>query len=274
MEFKELLKHRKSTRAFTGEAVTRAQLDEMLDCGIHAPNACNAQSWHFFCTLDKNFINGLVPDVYKGQWITDAGCIILLCTDPGVIEARFGSLARERFAVQDTAAAATQILQCATVLGLSGCWLGAFDHDKAREAFGVPAEMEPVIMLAVGKAVTEPPMRPRKPLSEVVTIIGECESSDDSVDSENDRYIVRGTQLKDALFDNMKMSNMVFNHSVMENAVFDDINMAGTKFNNINLEGAAFTDINLKTAHTAVLQWKVRDLRVLICRMRCLQIPI
>lgn len=175
MDFNELLDHRRSTRAYTGEPVTRAELDTMLAAGVRAPNACNAQCWHFFCTIDRSVIARLVPTVYnRGEWLRDVGCAILICTDPAAIESRFGAIARERFAVQDTAAAATQILQCATTLGLAGCWMGAFDHDAARDFFGVPAGMEPVILLGIGHAAVEPPARPRKPMDEVVTLIGDC----------------------------------------------------------------------------------------------------
>jgi nitroreductase len=52
--------------------------------------------------------------------------------------------------------------------------MGAFDHDRAREFFGVPEKMEPVILLGIGHAVAEPPARPRKPMEEVVTLIGSC----------------------------------------------------------------------------------------------------
>ena len=176
MNFNEMLDHRRSTRAYTGEPVTRAELDAMLAAGVRAPNACNAQCWHFFCTIDRDVIAKIYPEVYsRGEWIRDIGCAILICTDPDQLEARFGSIVRERFSVQDTAAAATQILQCATTLGLSGCWMGAFDHDKACEFFGVPAQMEPVILLGIGHAAEEPPARPRKPMDEVVTLIGNCD---------------------------------------------------------------------------------------------------
>ncbi len=173
MEFKELLERRRSTRSYTGEAVTREQLDAMLAAGVLAPNACNAQCWHFFCTIDREKIAKLVPEIYRGEWLREVGCVIMICTDPAELEPRFGEIVRERFAVQDTAAAATQILQCATTLGLAGCWMGAFDREKAREFFAIPAEMEPVILLGIGHAASEPPARPRKPMGEVVTILGE-----------------------------------------------------------------------------------------------------
>ena len=172
MEFSELLTKRKSLRAYTGEAITEEELRLLLEAGVAAPNACNSQCWHFFCSLDREFIASLVPEVYAKPWLADAGAVVLLAAKPEANEARFGTLARERFAIQDTAAAATQMLQRATDIGLGGCWIGAFDRDAARKVFAVPADMEPVIILCLGHPALDTPPRPRKPMSEVVTMVG------------------------------------------------------------------------------------------------------
>ena len=98
MNFNEMLDHRRSTRAYTGEPVTRAELDAMLAAGVRAPNACNAQCWHFFCTIDRDVIAKIYPEVYsRGEWIRDIGCAILICTDPVQLEARFGIKGREGY---------------------------------------------------------------------------------------------------------------------------------------------------------------------------------
>lgn len=251
MQFEELLAHRKSTRSFTGEPVTRAELDAMLRAGTLAPNACNAQSWHFFCTLDREMINRLVPDIYsRGEWLRDVGCAILICTNPTQLEARFGSIARERYTVQDTAAAATQILQCATTLGLAGCWMGAFDFDRAREFFGVPAEMEPVILLGIGRATAEPPARPRKPMDEVVTMIGECTEEQLETQTKPAPYTLRGTVLPDAVFEDVNLKGLTVKNAKLAGARFDNVNLSKSSFNNINLSGTAFTDANMaKTSY-------------------------
>lgn len=249
MDFQTLLEHRRSTRAYTGEPVTRAQLDAMLQAGVHAPNACNAQCWHFFCTIDPEYITRLVPDVYshgRAEWLQKVGCAILICTDPEAIEARFGTIARERFAVQDTAAAATQILQCATDLGLAGCWMGAFDHDRAREFFGVPEKMEPVILLGIGHAAAEPPARPRKPMEEVVTLIGNCGEAEQGSRAENIPYTLCGTSLPGAVFDDVNLKGLTVKNAKLAGATFDNVNLSKSTFHNINLSGTAFTDANMK----------------------------
>lgn len=247
MDFQTLLEHRRSTRAYTGEPVTRAQLDAMLEAGVHAPNACNAQCWHFFCTLDRKLIEGLVPEIYnRGDWLKDVGCIILICTDPDSLVPRFGEIVRERFAVQDTAAAATQILQCATTLGLAGCWMGAFDREKARDYFGVPTEMEPVIMLGIGHAAVEPPARPRKPMADVVTMVGDCGTAEKRSADEITPFAIRKASLPKAEFDNVNLSGATFNNINLSGAAFTDANMRNTTYGGLTMQGAEFGCVDLR----------------------------
>lgn len=252
MDFQELLNHRRSTRAYTGVPVTREQLDLMLEAGVRAPNACNAQCWHFFCTLDRKLIEGLVPEIYnRGDWLKDVGCIILICTDPEPLVPRFGEIVRERFAVQDTAAAATQILQCATTLGLAGCWMGAFDREKARTYFGVPTEMEPVIMLGIGHAAAEPPARPRKPMAEVVTMVGDCGTAEKRSAEELTPFAIRKAVLPKAEFDNVNLSGATFNNINLSGAAFTDANMKNTTYGGLTMQGAKFGCVDLRDVQIA-----------------------
>ncbi len=246
MQFNELLDHRRSTRAYTGEPVTREELETMLEAGVRAPNACNAQCWHFFCTIDREMIGRLVPEVYRGEWLRDVGCAIMICTNPTSLESRFGTIARERFAVQDTAAAATQILQCATTLGLAGCWMGAFDQAKAREFFGVPAEMEPVILLGIGHATNESPARPRKAMAEVVTMLGDCGEAKVSAPTEAKPFTLRGTTLPGAEFEDLNLKGARFANVKLEAATFSNANMKGTTYGGLTMQGAQFGCVDMQ----------------------------
>ena len=175
------------------------------------------------------------------------GCAILICTDAAALEARFGKIARERFAVQDTAAAATQILQCATALGLSGCWMGAFDHDNACAYFGVPDGMEPVILLGIGHAVSEPPARPRKPLDEVVTLLGDCGEAV-SCSDEPKPYTLRGSMLPGAVFADLHLADASFHNINMAGARFTDINLTGASFGGLCMNETSFGCVDMKNA--------------------------
>ena len=58
----------------------------------------------------------------------------------------------------------------ATSLGLAACWVGAFDHDMARELFGVPEHYRLVDLLMVGYPDMDPSPKhvERRSLDEMV----------------------------------------------------------------------------------------------------------
>lgn len=172
MEFKNLITKRRSTRRFSGGGIPKEHLRAILESGLHAPNACNFQSWHFYCICDKEKIAGMIPHVLRWDWIKDAAAVIVVCTKSALLEERFGDRGA-MFAIQDTAAAAENILLAAADMGYGGCWIGAFKEDDLRDALHLPAEHRPVIVLPIGTVEEETPLRERNPFEDAVTFIGE-----------------------------------------------------------------------------------------------------
>lgn len=85
---------------------------------------------------------------------------------------RFGERARSLFVLQDTAAAAAQMLLKAADMGLSGCFVGAFNEYMCRKQFNIPDTRRPVILLPIGREkAPEIPEKVRKPLCDVLTVI-------------------------------------------------------------------------------------------------------
>lgn len=172
MEYSKLIKVRHSTRGFDGRLLTKEQVRELVTAGTMAPNACNYQSWHFYATCEREKIELLTPDIYSRNWIKTAGAVIVVCTEDGALIDRFGDRAKSLFVLQDTAAAATQILLKAADMGMSGCFVGAFNEYACRKFFAIPDDRRPVIMLPIGyEASSMVPDKSRKDLDEVLTII-------------------------------------------------------------------------------------------------------
>lgn len=173
MEFRKLIDTRRSCRSFTGDGITKDQLDYILYAAVHAPSACNLQSWHFTAVCDKDVINKFYPELTSNEWITKSAVIIIVSTDKAGIENRAGARGRDLFSLQDTACAMENILLAAADLGLGGCFIGAFNEEKCREKFNLGERYRPVAIAAIGVPTALPPMRERKPIEEVVDIIGE-----------------------------------------------------------------------------------------------------
>ncbi|MBR5446480.1 MAG: nitroreductase family protein, partial [Clostridia bacterium] len=239
MEFENLYTDcRRSTRAFTGRTLCNETIHYLLQAATRAPNACNLQSWYFY-VLDQKNIAKLVPDVYRGEWILKAGAAFVVCTEDGKLTERFGERGK-LFAIQDTAAAMTMLLLTAANIGYAGCWLGAFDPEACRKLLSIPEGRELVAIAVIGQAAALPPMRDRKPLADVCTIVGEFDAPGDAAEAVGP-FTLRTGNYSGALFQDLNLSD----------AKFEDITLAGGKFNNINMKGTVFADINLSGASYA-----------------------
>ena len=86
MEFSELVLKRRSVRAYTGELLTRAQAEAILDAGLRAPNACNYQSWHFYALVGRDAAELLYPEVYSAPWFEKIGMAVVATVDPSIRE--------------------------------------------------------------------------------------------------------------------------------------------------------------------------------------------
>ncbi len=172
MDFKELYLKRRSTRAYTGERISDDDIRLILEAGLRAPNACNFQSWHFYCITDPEKIAALVPDVCSQAWIQNTAFVVIITEDITQLSERWGATERNTvFVCEDAGAAAQNMLLMATELGYAGCFVGAFSEDKCREFVGAKPSERPVIMVPIGVPAAEPELRDRRPFDESVTFV-------------------------------------------------------------------------------------------------------
>ena len=76
MEFSKLLDKRRSCRSYTGAPITKKQLDYIIYAAVHAPSACNKQSWHFTVICDREVIKKFSPEYTGNSWIVNCGAVI------------------------------------------------------------------------------------------------------------------------------------------------------------------------------------------------------
>lgn len=175
MDFTELLQKRTCIRAYADTPVTKEQMQAILEAGVRAPNACNYQSWHFYAVCDKTLIDGFYPEVARIPWIANISLVIVVCMRDEIVTQlveRFGEQGR-MFAHHDAAGAVNHMLLRAADLGLGGCWVGPMNVEKCKAHLGISANHTPVAILTVGTPSADMPLRDRKPLEEVVTVIGD-----------------------------------------------------------------------------------------------------
>lgn len=147
----ELLTRRWSPRAFdAARPVSRAQRSALLEAARWAPSANNSQPWRFIvCDKSENAAawHKAFDCLGAGNkaWCKNVPLLLLSCTatvNPDGRPARYGQ--------HDTGMATFSLMLEALAQGLVAHAMAGFDLDKARATFAIPADFNPVAMIAVG----------------------------------------------------------------------------------------------------------------------------
>jgi nitroreductase len=144
-----VIRSRRSVREFTGEPVSREDLETILRAAMAAPSAVNCQPWAFVVVTEKAALNALADGLPYAQMLRRAGAGIVVCA---VVEKAFNKMAE--FALIDSSLAAGNILLAVEALGLGGVWTAAYpDMGKAafvREALHIPKDVIPLAVIPIG----------------------------------------------------------------------------------------------------------------------------
>jgi len=140
---------RKSVKSFTGAAVKKESLEQILKAGMAAPTAVNKQPWSFVVVTERTKIDALAAGLPTARGIEKAGAVIIVCTDP-----ELAHLQSKDFAVIDASLASENILLATEALGLGGHWTASFPYqDKmqhVRRVLGIPEGIIPLNVILIG----------------------------------------------------------------------------------------------------------------------------
>lgn len=146
----ELISERWSSRAFAQRPVEPEKLLSILEAARWAASSANEQPWAFLvATSDhpKNHeaIAGVLVDSNR-TWAEKAPVLIL-----PFAHTQFTKNGNpNRYAFHDVGQAVANLSLQATALGLTVHQMGGFKADEAREKFSVPADWQPVSVIALG----------------------------------------------------------------------------------------------------------------------------
>jgi nitroreductase len=164
MDFQELIRIRRSIRAYQPAALPDDVLQRVLDAGRVAPTACNLQPFQLLVVSDPQ-VRAQFKAVFCREWFWKAPVIIAGCVEPAKAWVRSDGF---NAAEVDIAIVMDHIILAATEEGLGTCWVCAFDEVKAKEILGVPDGVRIVAMTPLGYPAAEPGPFMRKPLRELV----------------------------------------------------------------------------------------------------------
>jgi nitroreductase len=148
--FAELVKNRRSTRNFTEEKLTAAEVEQIMKTALMAPTSKNGRSWNFVLVEDKEVLRQLSLCRENGSsFIEQCALAIVIVSDP----------VQSAAPIEDSTIAATYIQLQAEDLGLGSCWSqitgretadGGDSEQYIRDILGIPYPHGVECVIAIG----------------------------------------------------------------------------------------------------------------------------
>lgn len=155
MQIVDVMKERRSIRAFKEKDIKKKQIKKLLNAARWAPSAMNSQPWEFIIIRDER-LQEKIAHIKGQQFIAEAPVIIAFVTDPET--SRFhkidGSLATQNFQL------------AAWAQGLGTCWIGTFDREKVKQLLEIPDHKHLLTVMPLGYPAEEGESS-RKPLEDI-----------------------------------------------------------------------------------------------------------
>ena len=157
----EWIHARRSIRKYTAEAVSAADVTELLEAAMAAPSAGNQQPWHFIVIRERGVLNAIPGFHPHAAMALQAPVGILVCGDQ-TLEKHPG------YWVQDCAAATENLLLAVAAKGLGAVWCGVHPNADRVEGFtrllGIPSHITPFAFVPIGHpGESKPPARRYNP---------------------------------------------------------------------------------------------------------------
>lgn len=175
------IKNRRSTRKYKEEQISEEELQALLDAGIQAPSAVNAQPWYFTVVQNKEMINHMSDKSKEVMLKSDNENIVnigknvvnIFYNAPTLIIVS-GKKEVSSYSV-DCSAAIENMLIAAESIGLGTAWVGLsrffFTLSDEIKKLKLPDGYEPFYTVAVGYKENDSVLGPSKRNREVINYI-------------------------------------------------------------------------------------------------------
>ncbi|MDD5952730.1 MAG: nitroreductase family protein [Oscillospiraceae bacterium] len=169
MELLEQMKHRRSVRQYTGEAISADALNQILLAGLFAPSGRARRPWTFIVVRDKELLQKLsVCREHGSGMLSGADCAIVV----------LGDTTKTDVWTEDCSIAMAHMHLMADVLGLGSCWIqcrlreapdGRTVTEYLRELLHFPQthQVEAILSLGVAEEHPEPHTVEELPMDQI-----------------------------------------------------------------------------------------------------------
>lgn len=195
MQFADVVRNRRMTRAFSDQLVTPAVISTLVDLASRAPSAGKTQGWHLVVLQGADvakFWQDTLPssrrEAFRFKRLLDAPVIALPFADPEAYVERYSLPDKEQTGLGagvdawptpywtiDTSFAVMTLLHAAHDVGLGALFFAVFNGaTELRTRLEVPERMQLLGAIAIGWPLTEEPatgasaQRPRRKPDEII----------------------------------------------------------------------------------------------------------
>ena len=198
MEFAEIVKNRRSIRKYEDRPVPEETIRELLEITSYAVSAINLQPWKIKVVSDQATKDKLFPATFGQNQVLACSHLFVFCADTdyaAIIKTVSKSMAAagipdpQREAMMELAAnvangmtpeqrlqwskeqvyiALGNCLNGAYSLGLGACPMTAFQPPEFAKILGLPENLVPTVMVAVGYAAGEGMPKVRRSVDEIL----------------------------------------------------------------------------------------------------------
>lgn len=182
MEFKELVKKRRSCRSFKTSPISDQQIRSLLEAGCWAPSPLNLQPWEFIIIKDKeiktrirNMADKAIQNVidaggpswvkrYDTSFLEKAPLLIAVLGD--LSRAGLGKYFGQKYgAIQAASACIQNMMLAAEEMGFGTLWFTFFNPEDIRPILDIPPKLEIAGIIPLGipdKEIKPPPRKDPK----------------------------------------------------------------------------------------------------------------
>ena len=151
---------RRSVRKYQNKDIPEKMVKDLLEAAMAAPSAVAKDPWHFIVVRDAGMRKKVAEGLPNGKMLMDSPVGIVVCGDMEKAHDRQIS-----YLLQDCGAAIENLLVAVSALGLGAVWLGVHPREErithVRAIFGLPENIVPVSVIAVGWPLEKPVARTR-----------------------------------------------------------------------------------------------------------------
>lgn len=150
----ELVRKNRSYRGYDeSRKIEKEELLKMVDCARLAASSVNIQPLRYYLAWEKADVDRIqpltgwarnLPELHLPHEGMCPTAFIIICQDTNISD----SLARFQ---KDVGIVAQTILLAATEMGLGGCMIGNFKAGQVKETLGLPENLAPQLIVAIGK---------------------------------------------------------------------------------------------------------------------------